>query len=48
MRINRRKFLYTAALTGGVAALLPLSSCLTAKREAAGYPDYIKTYKVLF
>jgi L-alanine-DL-glutamate epimerase-like enolase superfamily enzyme len=47
MKTNRRKFLSTAALTGGVAALLPLSSSLTAKNEAAGYPDYTSLDKVL-
>ena len=40
MKTNRRKFLSTAALAGGVAALLPSSSCVTAKPQEAGYPDY--------
>jgi hypothetical protein len=47
MITNRRKFISTAALAGSMAAILPSSSCIS-KHEVVGYPDYIKTHKVLY
>lgn len=47
MKTNRRKFISTAALAGSMAAILPSSSCITSKREAVGYPDYISLDKTL-
>jgi L-alanine-DL-glutamate epimerase-like enolase superfamily enzyme len=47
MKTNRRKFISTAALAGGMAAMLPSSSCITAKRPVVAYPDYTPLDKVL-
>jgi L-alanine-DL-glutamate epimerase-like enolase superfamily enzyme len=38
--MNRRKFMSTAAIAGSIAAILPSSSCATAKNPVAAYPDY--------
>jgi L-alanine-DL-glutamate epimerase-like enolase superfamily enzyme len=40
MKTNRRNFLSTAALAGGIAAISPLSSCGSAGKSQSSYPDY--------
>jgi len=47
MKTNRRKFISNVALAGSMAALLPSSSCVTAKPQEVGHPDYALLDKIL-